>query len=164
MRRLLYALPLLASVACSPARGDAYRVFISTSFTVTQTEAVTAALYDWSGSVPVRFTLAMGDCPGVTDGVVCVRPGSGDGTWAVTYGNEEHDGGDIRLDVGALGGLLQGAAAHEIGHAMGLEHETGSADPVLMFPSSTAGRWSPIVTANDSQQWYRVRGRVAEVN
>lgn len=157
---------LLAPLAlgCAPTRGDHYRVGIDPAFTPEAQSAVLAALDDWSAKVPVIFAPFVG-CEAVTDSVIDLHPGTPgpEGWLGVTYsdyttGWTRVDGADILIDVRDAGPILQGIVAHELGHAMGLGHVTDATEPVLMYPAS-GGRWSPGVTLNDEEQWYRIRGR-----
>jgi predicted Zn-dependent protease len=170
MTRLIATAAILSVAGCSAHPGTSYTVRVDPGLTPAQTEAVLAAVSDWSAKVPVRLEVQMGDCPGLTDLEICVRASeldeilqiTGDGArLAYTHVSSHVDGGIVYLDVWGIGSNdLQGITAHELGHAMGLEHWSSSV-PLLMSAHSGTG-WAHTVQVEDEQQWYSVRGMVAQ--
>jgi hypothetical protein len=170
MTRLIAAAALLSIAGCSAHPGTSYTVRVDPGFTPSQTEAVLAATADWSAKVPVSLTVEIGDCSGLTDHQIYVRSSdhdeimaiTGDGArLAYTHISSHVDGGIVYLDVWGIGASdLQGIAAHEMGHAMGLEH--WSSDAPLLMCGHSGPAWARTVQVGDTQQWYSVRGMVAQ--
>ncbi|MBV9947184.1 MAG: matrixin family metalloprotease [Myxococcales bacterium] len=154
--------------ACSSAPPDVnYAVTIDQGFTSEQTEAVLGGLNDWREALPqLHFDVQMGTCGAMGTSEVCIRPQEGmpqagaedmigatapdasGGAMVIIYMQRiEATGRDIPS-------LTQQTTAHEMGHAMGLQHSvTGE----LMAPS--VPQQADHVTPDDVAQFWAVRGR-----
>ena len=150
---------------------------VDPAFTQDEQVKVVAALESWEASVPVHFTVEIGPCSGIHGGTICThasdraeiasRQSQPDGTGLGmtlrenTWGHPV-DGGEVFLDVPTIesgyAGDFQRIAAHEIGHAMQLEH---NASGNLMAAWATED--APSATCVDAAQWFQVRGRQAAI-
>jgi len=155
--------------------GDSYVVHLDPAFTTDEQASVVAALGSWDATVPVHFTVEIGPCSGIHGGQICVHAsnhaeiaikqsavdGVGVGltlreqTWGYAV-----DGGEVFFDMPTIEANyvtdFQRIAAHEIGHAMQLEH---NAPGNLMAPMVTDDASAP--TCTDDLQWFDVRGERA---
>jgi hypothetical protein len=152
--------------------GDSYVVHVDPRFSAEQQAAVVAALDSWEAAVPVHFSVEIGPCSGVSDGMICThasnrtemaaKQSASDGigvgltlrerTWTHLV-----DGGEVFIDVPTIesdySAYFQRIVAHEVGHAMQLEHD---APHDLMGAMATDD--APAPTCTDDAEWYEVRG------
>ncbi|HTQ48757.1 MAG TPA: hypothetical protein VMI75_38630 [Polyangiaceae bacterium] len=158
----------LAMVGCAPDYPDHYIVQIDPGFTPDQQEQVLEAVAQWNAALPVAESLGgtqpalspiVGPCllDELAPGTLCVMPEPG----APEGGEVEGKGGCDESGVGlvylypdAIPGSLSQAAAHELGHAMGLGHL--AAGNVMC---ASPGCASLTVQAGDAAAWKAVRGR-----
>jgi hypothetical protein len=164
----------LVAPACGGI-GSSYAVHVDPRFTVDEQAAIVAALESWEVAVPVHFTMEIGSCSGVHGGTICIhvsdaeeiaakqsqRDGTGVGlTLRQTSWGHVIDGGEVFIDVPTVEASyaddFQRIVAHEIGHAMQLEH---NAPGHLMAAIATQD--APVPTCTDSAQWYEARGEPA---
>jgi hypothetical protein len=168
------ALALLMS-GCGGGIGDAYTVFVDPAFSHEEQAKVVAAVDSWQAAVPVYFAVVIGTCSGVHDETICTHASNHDEVAAKqgaidgigvgitmrenTWGHEV-DGGEVFIDVPTVeagyADDFQRIVAHEIGHAMQLEHD---AFGNLMSPMATED--APTPTCTDDAEWYAARGRKA---
>lgn len=152
--------------------GDSYRVAVDPHFTVDEQARVLAALDSWESAVPVHFAVEVGACSGVHGGLICIHAsnhaeiaakqavtdgvGVGLTVRQQTWGHAV-DGGEVFIDLPTVATSypddFQRIVAHEVGHAMQLEHD---APGNLMAAIATEDAAAP--TCADDAQWYAVRG------
>jgi hypothetical protein len=174
----------LASVGCSSSPGKSYTLYIDPSFAEWQQEEALDAAAVWESNVPdLKLSPVVGDCPGIKDGVICVKLVSRipkncnpsdigctelePGSWAPgdSAGFGGVDGGVCLIDVAAIDAFVSNnpqftqlqltTMEHEMGHAMGLEHIPGS----VMGADPFVG--TPSVNCLDVEQWYSLRNMAA---
>lgn len=155
--------------------GDSYAVHVDPRFSQEQEVEIVAALDSWEAAVPVHFAVDVSACSGIHGGMVCIHAsnraeiaskqsqpdGVGVGlTLRETTWGHAVDGGEVFLDVPTIEASysddLRRIAAHEVGHAMQLEH---NAPGNLMAAMATDD--APAPTCTDDSQWYEARGRLA---
>jgi predicted Zn-dependent protease len=153
---------VLTALACVGCVGplDHYRVTLDPSLSTAETDALTGALADWSAKTGHQdlFEVQMAPCDVAADrgepGAICI--GHSDDLPADRSAElvkwTDGQGGVIRMSDRASG-ILPQAAAHELGHAMGLVH-TGEGTLMAPMPDEAA----PSVTEADVAQWRSVRG------
>jgi hypothetical protein len=153
--------------------GDSYEVHVDAAFTPEEQAKVIAALDSWEQAVPVHFAVSVGPCSGIHGAVICTHAssraaiaarqsqpdGAGVGlTLRETTWGHVVDGGEVFIDVPTVEASyaddFQRIVAHEIGHAMQLEHD---APHTLMAAMATEDAEAP--TCADDAQWYRIRDR-----
>jgi hypothetical protein len=145
---------LLLSIAGCVAPHETYDVVVSAEFAPADRDAVLAGVSMWHSYIPeLEQRAEVGACDGAR---ICIHPG---------HDATDHRAGwttldlmNVTIDVEALadhGDGMRGvkqAAAHEVGHAMGLRH-TAPGD--LMAAMEPDQAW--YVTENDRAQWWATR-------
>lgn len=161
---------LLGSTACaSPPQAPPpleYSVAIDQSFAMSQIESVTEAIDDWTTAVPeLHLTYVIASCDAPSPQQVCLHPDYDppdptDDVVGTTYRGGS-DSGTVLIFVNRIqatgwnmASLTRQTAAHELGHAMGLQH---AAVGTLMAADVTSQ--APSVTAADVAQFWAVRGQ-----
>jgi hypothetical protein len=152
--------------------GDSYVVFVDPAFSNDEQTKVVAALDSWRAAVPVHFSVQVARCSGIHDATICThasthqeiatRQATADGiglglTLRETTWSHVVDGGEVFIDVPTVEAWyaadFQRIVAHEVGHAMQLDHD---APGNLMGAMATGDAPSP--TCADDSEWYAVRG------
>ena len=176
-------LPFTLALAAIPSAlgcggiGNTYLVEADPAFTQDEQASIAAALDSWEAAVPAHLTMQIASCSGVQGGTICIHASDAatiaannqsqlDGTgvgltlrkssWGHTV-----DGGEVFIDVPTIeqkgfAADFQRIIAHEVGHAMQLEH---NAPNNLMAPMATED--APTPTCTDASQWYALRGESA---
>jgi hypothetical protein len=147
-----YVTVVLLCLAACGGNSRTYTVDISPDLPDAVQEATLRALADWQRAVPVLFYSRVAYCSPGSDRA-CIEPVQGrtdSGGVGETWCNYVHHC-VASLDV-SYRGNMQEIAAHELGHAMGLEH-TGAGS--LMCWTTLCG--SPVVTQRDVAQWIDTR-------
>jgi hypothetical protein len=153
--------------------GDTYIVQVDPRFTQDEQVTIVAALDSWEAAVPVHFATEIAPCSGIHGGAICVHASDSatiaanqsqpDGTGVGLTLRERSwghvvDGGEVFIDVATIeqsyAADFQRIAAHEIGHAMQLDH---NAPGNLM--SAMATEDAPTPTCTDDAQWYEARSQ-----
>jgi hypothetical protein len=175
MKGIIFALFLGVAVlaatvvltGCGVPPSDRYAVYVDSAMTAAQSEAVLAAVDDWCSRVPVYVTVNVAPCKEANDREIrfCTATHGDlerlDGSVSATT-LADTLGTTVYLDVVTIPeNDLQGVAAHEMGHAMGLVHWSGSAEQPLLMNPAQDDRWSRSVACGDAQQWYYVRHAVS---
>jgi len=169
--RLLSCVVACALQACG-GLGDTYVVHVDPRFSQDEQAKIVAALDSWEAAVPVHFTVEIGPCSGVHGGMICthastraeiaakqaVSDGVGVGlTLRTQISGNSVDGGEVFIDQPTIEANyaedFQRIVAHEIGHAMQLEHN-GPGHLMAAMVSDDA----PAPTCADDAQWYELRG------
>lgn len=153
--------------------GNSYVVEVDPRFTQDEQATIVAALDSWEAAVPVVFVAAIEPCSGIHGGTICIHASDSatiaakqsqpDGTGVgltlreKTWGHVV-DGGEIFIDVATVeqsyAADFQRIAAHEIGHAMQLDH---NAPGNLMAAMATED--APTPTCADGAQWLEARSQ-----
>jgi hypothetical protein len=166
LHRLLVMVAISILPGCSSEPAPAFAVSIDPGFTMDQVDAITAAVDDWKAAVPqMHMTYAIATCGAPWAQDICMSPahsptdptndvvgftsrGAADNGMVSIYVNRiDAMGGDARA-------LTQQTAAHELGHAMGLQH---AAAGTLM--AALVDDQAETVTPADVAQFWAVRGR-----
>ncbi len=151
--------------------GNSYVVQVDPSFTADEQAEVLAALDSWEAAVPVHFTAVVASCSGISAGIICThasnhaeieaRQSVSDGVGIGLTLREQSwghvvDGGEVFVDVPTIEASytedFQRLVAHEIGHAMQLEHD-GRGNLMAAMATDDA----PTPTCVDAGEWYAVR-------
>lgn len=145
-----------------PAPGDTYVLETRAE----DMEVVSAAARAWARAVPVRFIYKFGDCAGILPHRICVHYMSEamfkeiaaenhyEASWVgATQPFPSSDGSEVFVNRDSHS--PEQVVRHELGHAMGLEHDM--ALPNVMFPLISP--LSEDITCRDIAQWYRIRKR-----
>jgi len=151
--------------------GDSYVVLVDPAFSKDEQTKVLAALATWEGAVPVNFSFRITSCSGIHDATICIhasnheeiasKQSAADGigvgltlrekTWSHVI-----DGGEVFIDVPTIEAQyavdFQRIVAHEVGHAMQLDHD---ASGNLMAAMATED--APLPMCADKAEWYAVR-------
>jgi hypothetical protein len=155
--------------------GDSYVVEADPAFTADEQAGISAALDSWEAAVPVHFHMEIASCSGIHGGIVCIhaadratvaaKQSQPDGTGVgltlreKTWGHVV-DGGEVFIDLPTVeesyAADFQRIVAHEVGHAMQLEHD---APRNLMAAMATED--APTPTCTDAAEWYEARGEPA---
>jgi hypothetical protein len=153
--------------------GDSYVVQVDPRFTQDEQATIVTALGSWEAAVPVHFVAAIEPCSGIHGGMICVHASDSatiaanqsqpDGTGVGltlrerTWGHVV-DGGEVFIDVATVeesyAADFQRIVAHEIGHAMQLDH---NAPGNLMAAMATED--APTPTCADAAPWYEARSQ-----
>jgi Matrixin len=153
--------------------GDSYVVQVDPHFTQDEQVTIVAALDSWEAAVPVHFVEEIEPCSGIHGGTICIHASDSatiaakqsqpDGTGVGltlrerTWGHVV-DGAEIFIDVATVeesyAADFQRIAAHEIGHAMQLDH---NAPGNLMAAMATED--APTPTCADAAQWHEARSQ-----
>jgi hypothetical protein len=164
----------LISTGCGGI-GDSYVVLVDPAFSHDEQAKVMEAISSWEAAVPVHLSARIQSCSGIQDGTICThasthdevaaKQGVADGiglaitlrenTWSHSI-----DGGEVFVDVPTVeagyADDFQRVIAHEMGHAMHLEHDVPGSLMAAMVTSDAPGP-----TCTDEAQWYSLRGRQA---
>jgi hypothetical protein len=146
-------------------------VLLDPAFTIDEQDKVVAGLATWESAVPVKFSLRITSCSGIHDATICIhasnhdeiaaKQSAADGiglgltlrekTWSHVI-----DGGEVFIDVPTIEAQyavdFQRIVAHEVGHAMQLDHD---AYGNLMAAMATED--APFPMCADEAEWYAVR-------
>ncbi len=153
--------------------GDSYVVQVDPRFTQDEQATIVAALGSWEAAVPVHFVAEIEPCSGIHGGTICVHASDSatiaanqsqpDGTGVGltlrerTWGHVV-DGGETFIDVATVEESypadFQRIVAHEIGHAMQLDH---NAPGNVMAAMATED--APTPTCADAAPWYEARSQ-----
>lgn len=150
---------VLLAVGCY--RGTEYATHIQPDIPADIAGSAQAAVADWEANVPVKLHLDIAACNIVhSPATICIHsvqsippipwePGHLTGYTIVT---------EILLATPDLlkepADARQRVIAHELGHAMGLQHDVAG---TLMYPYSDLG--SKTVTAQDAKQWHKLHDK-----
>jgi hypothetical protein len=169
------ALALVAFVQGCGGLGASYVVQIDPRFTQEEQAKIVAALDSWEAAVPVHFVAEVETCSGIHGEAICIHASDSatiaskqsepDGTGVGLTLRERSwgrivDGGEVFVDVPTVEESyaedFQRVAAHEIGHAMQLDHNA---------PGDLMAAWAtedaPTPTCTDAAQWYALRNQPA---
>lgn len=150
-------------------------MLIDPAFSHDERAKVVAALESWEAAVPVHFRPRIAACAGIHDATILTHASTreeiaakqkpADGmdlglTLRETAWTGSVDGGEAFFDVPTIEADFpedfQRIVAHEVGHAMHLNHD---APANLMAAMATDD--APTPTCTDDAQWYVARGRRA---
>jgi hypothetical protein len=160
------------SIGCG-GFGDSYVVLVDPAFSHDEQAKVIEALSSWEAAVPVHLSARIASCSGIEDGTICTHASTheevaakqavADGVGLAITVREKTwshavDGGEVFVDVPTVeAGYaedFQRIVAHELGHAMQLEHDAPG-NLMAAFATSDA----PTPTCADQAEWFSVRGR-----
>jgi hypothetical protein len=147
------------------APGDSYVVLVDPAFSPDEREMVIEAISSWEAAVPVHLSARIAECAGIHDGTICTHASTSDqiaamhATDGVGLGvtlRDSADGGEVFIDVATVEaqykGDFQRIVAHEIGHAMHLDH-----GPAGNLMAALVADDAPTPTCADAAAWYEAR-------
>ena len=167
-------------VACAPKPGDHYTVYLDPAFSAEEDTQLTLSVEDWHAMIPaLSLDVVIATCSGIHDKEICVHrretaaSSAEEGVTLTCWGKSGSkgdtsgwggiDGGEIWLDMTSINSSayshpfsLRTTFSHEMGHAMGLEHNS---EGTVMFPDINGASITP--TCEDVFKWYYVRGQNA---
>lgn len=136
MKHLL-ALMFLFSVSClawqKPTDGNHYHLYIDPGFTVDQHEMIVKASQDWMKATGNFITFDLNAWTANDPNTISIYPvsrkdlDSHEGRLGETW----YYGVNSKIEISTDNGQLYRTAIHELGHAMGLQHNPDEGNPIL---------------------------------
>jgi hypothetical protein len=164
----LYLSLFLGAAACSSPAADglSYDVLVDPSFEMDQQGAAVSAIGDWTEAVAqLKLTYSVGSCASPTAEQICLLPSYAQPDPPVQIVGTTYRGaaesGTVYIYVNRIEaiasdamGLTRQTVAHELGHAMGLQH--AGVDTLM---AANVSDQAATVTAADVAQFWAVRAQ-----
>lgn len=168
---LLFLLPLMGGCSYNEI-GISYRVFIDPAFDRGMKEEIVSAVSAWQDKLPDLniMSINVGDCSGDRRDI-CIHASSeavvrmmysdhGSHYLASTSRHHMSDSADTYLATDDMSmydsGTQVWAIAHELGHAMGLDHIDGNGVNVMYWEANN--QYHALPSCDDAAQFYAIRG------
>lgn len=153
MKRALALVVAAVALAGCGSYPSHYKVVIPPTMPAAVDEHILDALAAWQKVTPVTFTVVFDSANEPGDDTIFIHNAPANGTYSAwTAYNYDHGTADVSLYPSSRSMDLTQVVAHELGHAMGLQHREGA---TVMWPDPSKA--SALPTVEDGRDWAALR-------